>query len=71
MVPVMALSISSSTNVLFSGVAGQLRSYWTASGHIIEGDVNGDAKADFSIELIDPTHAITLTGVGAGADFLL
>lgn len=53
--------------IMFTGVAGQLRSYWTANGFIIEGDVNGDAKADFSIELVDPTHAIVLTS----ADFLL
>jgi len=43
------------------------RAYWTATGQIIEGDVNGDAKADFSIEIKDPTHAITLTS----ADFIL
>ena len=44
----------------FDGIACELRSYWTAVGNIIEGDVNGDGKADFSIELVDPTHAITL-----------
>jgi hypothetical protein len=51
----------------FSGVAGQLRVYATADGQIVEGDVNGDGNADFSIELYDPTHAITLTT----GDFLL
>jgi Ca2+-binding RTX toxin-like protein len=45
----------------FTGAAGQLRSYFTATGQIIEGDVNGDGKADFSIELVDPTHALALT----------
>jgi hypothetical protein len=50
------------TNVNFSGVAGQLRAYWTPNGQIIEGDVNGDRKADFSIELLDPTHSIVLMG---------
>jgi hypothetical protein len=51
------------------GVAGQLRAYWTATGQVIEGDVNGDRKADFSIEIYDPTHAITLSGVD-GVDFI-
>jgi serralysin len=54
-------------DVAFSGVAGQLRAYATANGQIVEGDVNGDRKADFAIELVDPSHLITLT-VG---DFLL
>jgi hypothetical protein len=48
------------TNVNFGGVAGQLRAYWTPNGQIIEGDVNGDKKADFSIEIVDPDHSITL-----------
>jgi hypothetical protein len=52
------------TNVVWdhNGAAGpgQLRAYWTATGQVIEGDINGDKKADFSIELRDPTHAITL-----------
>jgi hypothetical protein len=52
----------------FTGVAGQLRSYWTATGQIIEADVNGDKKADFSIELYDPDHNIVLT---QAADFIL
>jgi serralysin len=51
----------------FPGAPGLLRSFWTANGVIIEGDVNGDAKADFAIELFDPTHAIVLTN----ADFVL
>jgi hypothetical protein len=49
------------TNVPFTGTAGQLHAFWSAIGQIIEGDVNGDKKADFSIEIGDPTHAITLT----------
>ena len=49
------------TNVMFNGVAGELRAYWTANGQIIEGDVNGDKKADFSIEIVDPDHSIVLT----------
>jgi hypothetical protein len=51
----------------FSGNPGELHAYWTATGQIVEGDVNGDKKADFSIELQDPLHAITLTS----ADFIL
>jgi Ca2+-binding RTX toxin-like protein len=49
-------------NVPFTGAAGDLRAYWTAIGQIVEGDVNGDKKADFSIELQDPLHMILLTG---------
>jgi hypothetical protein len=55
------------TNVSFSGDAGELRAYWTAEGQIIEGDVNGDRKADFAIEIVDPTHQIVLNAT----DFLL
>jgi hypothetical protein len=55
------------TNVAFSKTTGELRAYWTANGQIIEGDVNGDGRADFSIELTDPNHAIALDG----SDFLL
>jgi Ca2+-binding RTX toxin-like protein len=55
------------TNVPFTGTAGELHAFWSAIGQIIEGDVNGDAKADFSIEIKDPTHTITL----ASTDFLL
>jgi len=50
-----------------AGAAGQLHAFWSAIGQIIEGDVNGDAKADFSIELTDPLHAITLSNT----DFFL
>jgi Ca2+-binding RTX toxin-like protein len=42
------------------GAAGQLHAFFSAIGQIVEGDVNGDAKPDFSIEINDPTHAITL-----------
>jgi len=38
----------------FSGVAGQLRSVATATTTIIYGDVNGDAAADFQIQLNTP-----------------
>ena len=36
----------------FSGTAGELRFKFTNGSTIIEGDVNGDAKADFQIELL-------------------
>ncbi len=55
------------TNVTFTKTTGELRAYWTANGQIIEGDVNGDGRADFSIELFDPNHAIALDA----GDFLL
>jgi hypothetical protein len=55
------------TNVNFGGSAGELRARWTADGQIVEGDIDGDRKADFSIEIIDQNHAITLTS----ADFVL
>jgi len=35
----------------FNQVAGELRSSMTAGGTIVQGDVNGDGKADFSIAL--------------------
>jgi hypothetical protein len=43
---------------VFTGVAGQLRSYLTVTGHMIEGDVNGDTKADFAIAVLDLNHVI-------------
>jgi serralysin len=55
------------TNVTFSGDTGELRAYWTAEGQIVEGDINGDRKADFAIEIVDPTHQIVLTA----SDFIL
>jgi hypothetical protein len=55
------------TDLAFTGVAGQLRAYLTADGQIVEGDVDGDGHADFSIELLDPAHAYTLTNT----DFVL
>jgi len=36
----------------FSGTAGELRFKFTDGSTIIEGDVNGDAKADFQIEVL-------------------
>ena len=39
------------TNAFFSHTAGELRAYWSMSGQIVEGDVNGDGRADFSIQL--------------------
>ena len=37
------------------------------TGQIIEGDVDGDGAADFSIKLADADHSVALTD----ADFLL
>ena len=45
--------------VNFTGTAGELRTLQTAAGYMVEGDVNGDAKADFQILVIDPSHSIT------------
>jgi serralysin len=53
------------TNVAFTGNAGDLRVMQNASGAIIQGDVNGDKKADFAIDVLDPNHAI----VWSSADF--
>src|SRR5581483_2430586 len=50
-------------NKAFSHTAGELRAVSTASGWIIEGDVTGDAKADFSVAVHDPTHIIDWTNV--------
>jgi Ca2+-binding RTX toxin-like protein len=58
------------THALFSGTAGELRAYWTADGQVVEGDVNGDRKADFSIAISDPTRAITFSNLN-GVDFIL
>ena len=53
----------------FTGVAGQLRSYWSPNGWVLEGDTNGDKKADFAFEVHgDPTHAIDWVN---GNDLLL
>jgi Ca2+-binding RTX toxin-like protein len=46
---------------------GSLRVIETASGWTIEGEVNNDGKADFAIDVLDPTHLITFTAV----DFIL
>ena len=51
----------------FGKVAGQLRVYTVGAEQIIEGDVNGDGKADFSIEVwnTQATHQLS------SSDFLL
>jgi serralysin len=54
--------IGNNTDGTFTGIPGQLHAFWSGIGQIIEGDVNGDKNPDFSIEIADPTHAITLTG---------
>lgn len=55
------------SNAAFTGQAGELRSFYTATGQRVECDVNGDGLADFSIALSDATHAIGLSA----ADFVL
>ena len=47
--------------------AGQLRIYQTATGWMIEGEVTGDGKADFSIAVRDLDHST----VWQGKDFFL
>ena len=43
----------------FTGVAGQLHYTAIASGLLVEGDTNGDRKADFSIVLLDATSLLS------------
>lgn len=50
----------------FTRQPGELRSYFVGSAIIVEGDINGDAKADFSIEV----RGFGLSVLNA-ADFLL
>ena len=50
------------TDVAFAGVPpASCAAMTSANGQIVEGDVNGDGKADFSIALFDPTHSYSLT----------
>jgi len=51
-------------NVAFTKVAGELRTVTEGSDTIIQGDVNGDGKADFSI-------AVTGIKTFVEGDFLL
>jgi hypothetical protein len=70
-----AVSATKNGNETFSFVganakftaAGQVRVLTTATGYAVEADVTGDGKADFAIDIADPTHAITWTS----ADFIL
>jgi hypothetical protein len=52
---------------MFTGVAGQLRIHAPAGMQIIEGDINGDGKADFSIEVTTTPATLLLTA----SDFVL
>jgi RTX calcium-binding nonapeptide repeat (4 copies) len=54
-------------NVNFSHHPGELRARSAADGEIVEGDVNGDGKPDFSIAITDPGQANTFS---AGLFFL-
>ncbi|MFO1034961.1 MAG: calcium-binding protein [Hyphomicrobiales bacterium] len=56
------------SNVLLLGngtftATGQLRIYQTATGWMIEGEVTGDGKADFSIAVNDLDHSISWDSV--------
>lgn len=51
----------------FSKTPGELRIWAPAGMQIVEGDVNGDGKADFSIEVVTTAATLQLTA----ADFLL
>ncbi len=46
-VPVVTKASSSSAHVAFSGNAGDLR----YANHLLQGDVNGDRRADFEISV--------------------
>ncbi len=48
----------------FHGIAGELHYVTSGGSRIVEGDVNGDGKADFQIKI---TGLVTLTG----GDFVL
>lgn len=52
------------TNEAFGHYAGELRAYFSATGQVVEDDVNGDARADFAIVLMDPNHTIALNSNG-------
>lgn len=43
----------------FHGVAGELKYRITASSLIVAGDVNGDGRADFEIDVRGPTHLLS------------
>jgi RTX calcium-binding nonapeptide repeat (4 copies) len=50
------------TNLNWTNAASELRVRWTATGQIIEGDVNGDNVADFSIFVADGGNHQEFTG---------
>ena len=55
------------TNVAFTGTAGDLRAVWAGSNStVVQGDINGDKKPDFAIEIFDNGHTTAITG----ADFV-
>lgn len=54
------------TNIAFTGKAGELRAYQGANGQVIEGDIDGDGAADFSIGLGVGTNVVL-----QGSDFEL
>jgi hypothetical protein len=56
-------NLGGTANTNFTGQAGQLRTIWTLDGYLIEGDVNGDAKPDFQIEVLNSAHNISWNAI--------
>jgi hypothetical protein len=57
-VSALGIGLSPASTRRFTG-KDEVRVVATASGWMIEGETTGDGKADFSILVLDPTHAIT------------
>jgi Ca2+-binding RTX toxin-like protein len=62
------------TDIAFSGhgkhgTPGELRAVTVGTGYIVFGDVNGDRKADFSIEISDSDHSFRFQNDGSNFFF--